>query len=119
MTMTHEIGRPVLGTVALRADHREPRFDAYRTAANEAQQRRATEFGAARGLTATQVALTWVMNQPFAPVALIGTRSVAHLVEAIEAGTIDLTETELAWLEGRPDPTATSDGRPDPAATWA
>lgn len=31
----------------------------------------------------------------------------------------DLTETELAWLEGRRDPTATSDGHPDPAATWA
>ena len=81
------------------SDHPEPRFDAYRTADNEARLARAAGYGAAHGLTTTQVALAWVMNQPFRPVAVIGTRSVAHLAEAMAAATVRLTEAELTWLE--------------------
>ena len=47
----------------------------------------------------SQVALAWVLNQPFAPVALVGTRSGGHLEEAIEASTIVLSPDELRWLE--------------------
>jgi aryl-alcohol dehydrogenase-like predicted oxidoreductase len=81
------------------ADQREPRFDAYRTAENAARRDRAAAFGAERGLSATQVALAWVVSQPFAPVAVIGTRSIAHLGEAIEGAAVTLTQAELDWLE--------------------
>ena len=99
-------------------------YDAYRTPANAARRARAAEFGADRGLSASQVALAWVINQPFRPVAVIGTRSVVHLHEAVEASTVRLTEAELAWLE-HGDPLTDANDR-DPggagqreAATWA
>ena len=105
------------GYFATDADLAEPWYDAYRTPANEARRVRAAEFGAARGLTATQVALAWVINQPFEPVAVIGARSVAHLREAMEAAAVSLTEADLAWLE-HGDPT-TDGTRRRAATTWA
>ncbi len=87
------------GFFAPDADLSVARFDAYRTPANEARRARAAELGSVRGLSATQVAIAWVVNQPFAPVAIVGTRSVAHLREAVRAATVSLTEGELRWLE--------------------
>jgi aryl-alcohol dehydrogenase-like predicted oxidoreductase len=87
------------GYFAEGADLAEARFDAYRTPANEGRRARAAAFGAERGLTASQVALAWVVNQPFAPVAVVGTNSSAHLHEAIDAAAVSLAESELDWLE--------------------
>ena len=81
------------------ADDAAERFDAYRSAANAARRDRARDLGARRGLTATQVALAWVICQPMAPIAPVGTVSVAHLVEAIAATDLRLTGDELRWLE--------------------
>ena len=50
-------------------------------------------------MTTSQIALAWLLCQPFAPVAPIGTTSTAHLAEAIEAAEIRLTNAELHWLE--------------------
>jgi aryl-alcohol dehydrogenase-like predicted oxidoreductase len=46
-----------------------------------------------------QVALAWVLAQPFAPIVLVGTTSAEHLAEAIEATRISLTTDERDWLE--------------------
>jgi aryl-alcohol dehydrogenase-like predicted oxidoreductase len=81
------------------ADLGAERFEAYRTPANLARRERAAELASRLGVTATQVALAWVLCQPFAPVAPIGTTSIAHLTEAIEAAAIDLTDDDLRWLE--------------------
>ena len=66
---------------------------------NLARRERAAALGARIGLTMTQVALAWVLGQPAAPFASIGTTSPAHLAEAVAATEIRLTETELRWLE--------------------
>jgi aryl-alcohol dehydrogenase-like predicted oxidoreductase len=87
------------GFFSSHADLSAERFDAYRTPANLARRERAAVLGARRGVTASQIALAWVLCQPFAPVAPIGTSSTAHLAEAIEAASIYLTDVELRWLE--------------------
>lgn len=71
----------------------------YHGPVNLERRERAADLGARRGLSMSQVALAWVLNQPFAPVALVGTRSGGHLEEAIEASTIVLSPDELRWLE--------------------
>ncbi len=81
------------------ADLSEARFDAYRSPDNLARRERVAELGHRRGLTTTQVALAWVLNQPVAPVASIGTRSVDHLAEAVAAAAIELSAADLHWLE--------------------
>lgn len=72
---------------------------AYRGPVNVRRRERAADLAASRGLSTSQVALAWVLCQPFAPIALVGTRSVAHLHEALEAATVRLTGDELRWLE--------------------
>ena len=66
---------------------------------NRERRARVAELAARRGATMSQVALAWVLGQPFAPVALVGTTSVAHLEEALGATTLALTEAERRWLE--------------------
>ncbi len=81
------------------ADLDEARFAAYRSPVNLARRERAAALGARLGLTMTQVALAWVLGQPAAPFASIGTTSPAHLAEAVAATDVRLTEAELRWLE--------------------
>lgn len=66
---------------------------------NRERRARAVELAASRGLRASQVALAWVLNQPIAPYALVGTRTPEHLREAWQASKVVLTAAELAWLE--------------------
>src|SRR5262249_27394250 len=47
--------------------------------------RRATELGEHRGFTANQVALAWVLRQPFPTYALIGPHSVEELHSSLAA----------------------------------
>ena len=81
------------------ADLDEDRFMAYRSPVNLARRERAGSLGERHGLSMTQVALAWVLCQPFAPCASIGTTSPAHLAEAIAAADVRLTDAELRWLE--------------------
>jgi len=107
------------GYFAADADLGSRRLRAYRTPANEARRARAAEFGATRGLTATQVALAWVISQPFRPVAIIGTTVVAHLHEAA-AAAVTLAGSERDWIEhGDATRGVPGDPRPSEAAAWA
>jgi 1-deoxyxylulose-5-phosphate synthase len=60
--------------------------------------RRATELGKQRGFTANQVALAWVLHQPFPTYALIGPHSVEELHSSVAALELSLTPEEVAWL---------------------
>ncbi|HEX5416785.1 MAG TPA: aldo/keto reductase [Chloroflexota bacterium] len=66
--------------------------------ANEERRRRAREAAARHGRTSTQIALAWVLNQPFPTFPLIGPRNVAELRDCLGALEIPLTAEESAWL---------------------
>jgi aryl-alcohol dehydrogenase-like predicted oxidoreductase len=78
--------------------------ETYESAVNRARRERARELARRRGLSAPQIALAWVLDQPFAPYALVGARTPAALREAWAAASdMALTAEELSWLEtGRP-----------------
>jgi 1-deoxyxylulose-5-phosphate synthase len=59
---------------------------------------RARALADRRGCTPTQVALAWVLHQPFPTFALIGPRSPAELDDALGATAVTLTPAEVAWL---------------------
>jgi len=61
--------------------------------------RRATQLGEQKGLTAIQIALAYVMNQPFPTCALIGARSEAELTSCNEGSVVKLTKAEMDWLD--------------------
>jgi aryl-alcohol dehydrogenase-like predicted oxidoreductase len=71
----------------------------YDTADNRERLRRAVSLAAEKGATASQIALAWVLHQPFPTYALIGPRSVAELQESVAALDIALTAAEARWLD--------------------
>ena len=59
---------------------------------------RARELARKRGVTSTQVALAYVLCQPFPTYALIGPRTIEETRTSIEALRVSLTPEELRWL---------------------
>jgi aryl-alcohol dehydrogenase-like predicted oxidoreductase len=67
--------------------------------ANRARRDRAAQLGERLGASAPAVALAYVLHQPRHVRPVVGTRSEAHLDEALAASTIRLDDADLAWLE--------------------
>jgi aryl-alcohol dehydrogenase-like predicted oxidoreductase len=74
----------------------------YETADNRERLRRTRVLAVHRGVTASQVALAWVLHQPFPTYALVGPRSVAELRESVAALDLALTPAESRWLDLEP-----------------
>jgi aryl-alcohol dehydrogenase-like predicted oxidoreductase len=75
------------------------------SAANRARRKRATELAGKLGVSTATVALAYVLHQPQYVLPVIGTRSEAHLEDALSANAVRLADAELEWLEqgnGRP-----------------
>lgn len=71
----------------------------YATEANFQRLDRATTLGAEKGLTAAQIALAYVMNQPMNLFALVGPHSAEKFKANIEASEVQLTQQEMDWLD--------------------
>ena len=67
--------------------------------ANRERRERAAELAQRHGVSAPALALAYVLHQPDYVMPVVGTRSEAHLDEALAAAQIALTPDELAWLE--------------------
>jgi aryl-alcohol dehydrogenase-like predicted oxidoreductase len=71
----------------------------WESAENEARRSRARTLARELGTTAHAVALAYILHQPPKVRPVIGTRSEAHLDEALSAARIELTDYQLTWLE--------------------
>jgi len=67
--------------------------------ANWERYRRAEQLGKERGVSTIQIALAYVLNQPFPSCALIGPKNKAELESCHDATRIQLSEEELNWLD--------------------
>lgn len=56
-------------------------------------------FGAARGMTPAQVALSWLLSRGTGVVALLGTRRRQHLMEAVRCFEVTLSPQDIKALE--------------------
>ena len=59
----------------------------------------AAEVAKERGVTASQIALAWVLNKPYVHSPIIGATKMDHLEQAIAAVDIKLSDDELKRLE--------------------
>ena len=66
---------------------------------NRARRERATELAEELGTSAAAIALAYVFHQPDNVLPVVGTRSEAHLDEALSASQIELSPRQLEWLE--------------------
>ena len=78
---------------------RFPRFAPKNLNANLRLVERLHELAAARGITAGQLALAWVLSRGDDVVAIPGTRSRSRLEENVAAASLQLSRDELAQLE--------------------
>ncbi|QSG10915.1 Aryl-alcohol dehydrogenase related enzyme [Halapricum desulfuricans] len=69
---------------------------------------RVAELAAEKGVTMAQIALAWLLHQDAVDAPIVGTTSVEHLEDAVEALEIDLTANEQAYLEEPYEPVPVS-----------
>lgn len=60
---------------------------------------RAEQLAQEKGVTAIQIALAYVLSQPFPACALIGPRNEAEMLSCRDGAELVLTPQELAWLD--------------------
>ncbi len=65
---------------------------------NYARRERAQALAAQLGCTPTQVAVAWLLHQPYPILPLFGTTNPAHLAEILGALAVSLTPEQTRWL---------------------
>jgi aryl-alcohol dehydrogenase-like predicted oxidoreductase len=60
---------------------------------------RVQELADEKGVTMAQIALAWHFENEYTDAPILGTSSIEHLEEAVEALEIDLTDSEMGYLE--------------------
>ena len=69
---------------------------------------RVQELAAEKGVTMAQIALSWLLHQESVDAPIVGTTSVEHLEDAVEALDIDLSASDQAYLEEPYEPVPVS-----------
>jgi len=67
---------------------------------------RVQELAEEKGVTMAQIALAWHFENEYTDAPILGTSSIEHLEEAVEALEIDLTESEMDYLQEPYEPVA-------------
>ena len=73
--------------------------DVYYSEPNWERYRRAVELATRKNVTPIQIALSYVLHQPFPTAAIIGPRSKSELDSSVEAMNLPLTAAEVEWLD--------------------
>jgi len=75
------------------------RIDTYRANGGDEINERVEELAAEKDVTMAQISLAWLLHQDIVDAPIIGTTSVKHLEDAVEALSISLSKDDLAYLE--------------------
>ncbi|WP_255152074.1 aldo/keto reductase [Halorarius halobius] len=60
---------------------------------------RVEELADQKDVTMAQISLAWLLDKEFVDAPIVGTTSVEHLEDAVEALEIDLSDSDVEWLE--------------------
>lgn len=93
---------------------RLPRFTGENLAKNQSLAAALKELAAARGVTAVQMAIAWVLARGEDIVPVIGSRKVTQMKEALGALEVGLSAEEIAKLEAAVPATEIAGSRYDP-----
>ncbi|MFC7200234.1 aldo/keto reductase [Halospeciosus flavus] len=80
----------------------------YREGGGPAVNERVEELAAEKDVKMAQIALAWLLHKDWVDAPIVGTTSVEHLEDAVEALDIDLTDSEMEWLEEPYEPVRVS-----------
>jgi aryl-alcohol dehydrogenase-like predicted oxidoreductase len=71
----------------------------YDHAVNRQRLARIKELGAETGLSVTQLALGYLLSQPFPTIPIVGCKTKAHLRDSLSAADVSLTPGQVTYLE--------------------
>ena len=77
----------------------DERLAGYRANGGDEVNERVEELAAEKGVTMAQIALAWLLHQDAVDAPIVGTTSVEHLEDAVGALEIDLSDSDLEYLE--------------------
>jgi aryl-alcohol dehydrogenase-like predicted oxidoreductase len=80
----------------------------YRSGGGPEINERVQELAAEKDVSMAQIALSWVLHKDWVDAPIVGTTSVEHLEEAVEALDIDLSDSDIEWLEEPYEPVPVS-----------
>ena len=80
----------------------------YQEGGGPATNERVAELADEKGVKMAQIALAWLFHKPWVDTPIVGTTSVEHLEDAVEALDIDLSDSDIAWLEAPYEPVRVS-----------
>ena len=80
----------------------------YREGGGPEINERVQELAADRGVSMAQISLAWLLHQDWVDAPIVGTTSVEHLEDAVEALEISLSENDLEYLEEPYEPVRVS-----------
>ena len=80
----------------------------YREGGGREVNERVEELAAERDVKMAQIALAWLFHKNWVDTPIVGTTSVEHLEDAVEALDIDLSASDLDWLEEPYEPVPVS-----------
>ncbi len=84
---------------------------AFDTPDNRSRRERARALAAQLGVSTNEIALAWVMNQPFPTWATVGAVSISQIAQSIAACGLALTVDQVRWLADGGSRADRTDGR--------
>jgi aryl-alcohol dehydrogenase-like predicted oxidoreductase len=69
---------------------------------------RVQEMAEEKDASMAQIALSWVLHKDVVDAPIVGTTSIEHLEEAVEALDISLSDSDIEWLEDPYEPVSVS-----------
>jgi len=82
-----------------RGEHETALGRPYREGGGEEINRRIEELADEKDVKMAQIALRWVAGKEVVDAPIVGTSSVEHLEDAVEALDVDLSDSDVEWLE--------------------
>ena len=86
-------------TATTRGDDLTDSHEEYRMGGGPEINERVEELAEEKGISMAQLSLSWLLHQDTVDAPIVGTTSVEHLEEAVEALEIDLSDSDLEYLE--------------------
>ena len=80
----------------------------YREGGGAAVNERIEELAEENGVKMAQIALSWLFHNEWVDTPIVGTTSIEHLEDAVEALDIDLSQSDIEWLEEPYEPVRVS-----------
>ena len=98
------------------SEFEQGRLNRYLSAGGEEINRRVQEIAADKGVSMAQIALAWQLHKEWVDVPIVGATKKEHLEEAVEATEIDLSDSDIEYLEEPYEPVRLINRRehPDP-----